>query len=113
MGEAEPAIRVLADYGCHALWVLDGGGYRNADPQDEEFGLSESLASDLNSWASDYNATYRDEDPLASGFDSPSAEREFVNRGRLLAERVRREVGKRWTVSYFDMGVGHDVRVEG
>lgn len=113
MGEVEPTIRVLADYGCYALWVLAGDGYRNADPWAEEFGLSESLASDLTSWASDYSATYHDEDPLSSGFDSPSAEREFVNRGRLLAERVRREVGKRWAVSYFDIGVGHDVRIEG
>lgn len=112
MSEVEPTIRVLADYGCYALWVRDGGGYRNADPQAEEFGLSESLASDLNSWASDYSATYHDEDPLASGFDSPSAEGEFINRGRLLAERVQREVGKRWTVFYFDTRVGHDVRVE-
>ena len=39
MGEAEPAIRVLADYECYALWVLDGGSYRNADPRAEEFGL--------------------------------------------------------------------------
>lgn len=106
------AIRVLADYRCHALWIVDGGRYENIAPWSSELGLSDSLVSDLDRWASDYTATLRDDDPLSSGFESEAAECDFIARGRILASRLKRELGISWSVTYFDSGLRRDVMVD-
>src|ERR1051326_5866493 len=104
-------IRVLADYHCHALWIADGSRYENIAPRSPELGLSESLVDELDRWASEYTATLRGDDPLASGFESESAENDFIARGRILASRLKRELGVSWTVTYFDSELRRDLMV--
>jgi hypothetical protein len=50
-----------------------------------------------------------DGDPLASGFDSPSAEQEFIDGHRVLAARLRREAPNSLL---FDMGVGRVAKAD-
>jgi hypothetical protein len=105
-------IRVLADYHCHALWIVDGGRYENTAPRSRELGLSDSLIGDLDRWASEYTATLCDDDPLSSGFESESAESDFIARGRILALRLKQELGVSWSVTYFDGELRRDIMVD-
>lgn len=82
----------MADYGCHALW-WDGepGSIGNIAPA--TLGLSPALADALAAWAARFDATLDPENPAASGFASPEAERAFVAEGAELARRVAAELG--------------------
>jgi hypothetical protein len=108
---AEKTLRVLADYDCWALWVFAPPRTENVDPADPELGLSPALVDELNRWADDYTATLNRDDPKVSGFPSEPAEREFVARGRRLAEEVRAQMSPDWQVTYYDGERGRDVEI--
>lgn len=102
---------MLADYDCSALWVFAPPRLENIDPAVPELGLSPALVGGLNRWADEYTATLNRDDPKASGFPSAAAEREFVARGRLLAEKVRDQVSPDWRVTYYDSELGRDAEI--
>jgi len=53
----------------------------------------------LNGWAARWDGTYDLDDPLNSGFSSAEEEQRFREDGARLEERLRCELGDRWTVS--------------
>ncbi|WIX91348.1 hypothetical protein [Amycolatopsis sp. DG1A-15b] len=109
---AEKTLRVLADYDCWALWVFAPPRMENVDPADPELGLSPALVGELNRWADEYTATLNRDDPKASSFMAGAEEREFVARGRRLAEEVRAQVSPDWRVTYFDSDLGRDDEIQ-
>ncbi|GIG57088.1 hypothetical protein Lfu02_14600 [Longispora fulva] len=103
---AEPrSVRVMADYDCDPLWLIGEGFYANVSPADPRLSLTADLAESLRVWAEEYTGTLNRSDPIASGFPTPEAEREFAARGEELARRVRAELSAEWTVFYFDESV--------
>ncbi|MGK5630321.1 hypothetical protein [Streptomyces sp. URMC 123] len=104
---APRAIRVLADYACHPLWVTDPGP-DNVAPDDPALGLSADLARRLNDWAAEYDAILCWDDPASSAFPSEEAKLAFARTGEALAHRLARELGPAWTVRYFDLRSGAD-----
>jgi len=78
-------------------------------PSSPEFCLSADLVHELVQWAADYDSTLHMDDPLESGFSSESAENEFVQRGKTIALRLRRELDSDWSVTYFDGKLHRDL----
>ncbi|MEU4246912.1 hypothetical protein AB0F15_05820 [Amycolatopsis sp. NPDC026612] len=112
MVTVEKTLRVLADYDCWALWVFAPPRMENVDPADPELGLSPALVGELNRWADEYTATLNRDDPKASSFMAGAEKREFVARGRRLAEEVRAQVSPGWRVTYFDSDLGRDDEIQ-
>lgn len=90
------AIRLMADYQCFPLWEASPGVVGNIAPED--LPISERLRQDLAQWAECYDSTLDLSNPAESGFRSDSAREEFRRKGRELAERLRNELGKGFTV---------------
>jgi len=92
-------IKVMADYDCPPLW-WDKAPRRVGPIMPEELGLPTELCADLLRWAEAYDATLVRDDPARSGFPSQEAEREFKDRGKVLALRVADALGGSATVRY-------------
>lgn len=105
------SIRVLADYGCHALWIVDSKRYENIAPDSPEISLSYGLAGRLKQWAAQYSSTLRSGYPLESGFTSSEDGREFYQTGMALAGEVKAELGDEWRVTYFDGMDGREIEI--
>ncbi|MGW6918896.1 hypothetical protein ACWGB8_34495 [Kitasatospora sp. NPDC054939] len=95
-------LRVMADYDCHPLWFTAPDEVGDVAPDDPELGLSAELAQALDAWAARFDALLDRDDPAASDFESPAAERRFYADGEQLAHRVARELGPAWQVGWFD-----------
>ncbi len=93
-------IKVMADYHCYPLWITDECGPDNVDPRSLD--ISVALAEQLDSWAEQYDATLDNENPLQSGFSSPTAHAQFVSQGKQLSKQLARELEKRYTVIYYN-----------
>ncbi|WAP55288.1 hypothetical protein [Streptomyces sp. S465] len=74
--------------------------------------LSRQLIEDLDRWGDEYEATYNRDDPAISGFPSEEAERSFVERGHMLARRLRDVLDETWRVSYFDQSTASHIEIE-
>ncbi|APU13921.1 MULTISPECIES: hypothetical protein [Actinoalloteichus] len=97
-------------------WQEDPFYYELNDPEDynhsieaatEELRLPASLVSEIIAWDAEYQATY-DPDGYVwskSGFDSPEIEDAWRERGRVLAERIKRESPVVASVDYRANGV--------
>jgi hypothetical protein len=110
--EGEPVtsvVRLLADYDCYALWVASTQGYENVAP--EALLISGELADAINEWSDQYDRTLNRKDPKSSGFASTDAERKFVDRGQVLADRLKAELGDSWTVLYYDQALKCDIEI--
>ncbi|WP_329136588.1 hypothetical protein OG552_25135 [Streptomyces sp. NBC_01476] len=99
----------MADYDCYGLWVASAQGYENVAP--ETFLTDGELAEAINEWSDQYDATLNREDPASSGFASADAERMFIDRGRLLADRLKSELGESWAVLYYDPFLKRDIDI--
>ncbi|MEV6955683.1 hypothetical protein [Streptomyces sp. NPDC051183] len=104
------AVRVLADYRSHPLW-LTGADVGDIAPDDPVLGLTPELAGELGRWAEAYDATLDQDDPAESGFPTEEAEAAFVRTGEALARRVAAELGPAWKVTYFDERLRADVEI--
>lgn len=93
-------VRLMAEYECHPIWVGPASNVENI-PADS-LGISQGLASSINEWAEVYDATYRPEDPMASGFTDEGSERAFVEAGCSLAGRLQGEL-EAYSVTYFNV----------
>lgn len=93
-------IKVMPDYESHPLWWdVESPKVGNIDPK--EIGLSRELCDQLQGWADEYDATLNRDDPVASGFSSAGAQRDFVQKGRELAGLVAGELGEAASVRYW------------
>jgi hypothetical protein len=92
-------VKVMADYESFPLWATDDE-VDNIDPA--SLPISAGLAEALLQWADAYDATLRPDDPAASGFADPTAERAFYADGLSLAQRLAGELGGAYQVEYFD-----------
>ncbi|MBG6136407.1 hypothetical protein [Longispora fulva] len=95
----------MPDYECHPLWCHGHGGEVNVSPHDPVLGLSSGLATDLEQWGDEFDATLNRDDPASSGFPTPQVADQFAERGVLLSRRLREELASDWVVSYFDIRV--------
>lgn len=94
-----PSVRIMADYDCFPLWILQpDGAYDNVDPGD--ILASESIRNGLRRWADIYDGTLDRSDPASSGFRSPREHQLFVEWGRSLAHASSNLL--RDSVLYFD-----------
>ncbi|APU13922.1 MULTISPECIES: hypothetical protein [Actinoalloteichus] len=83
-------------------WQEDPFYYHGADPEEyghsieeasDELKLPTDLVAEIRDWDAEYQATY-DPDGYVwskSGFDSPELEEAWRERGKVLAERIKRE----------------------
>lgn len=99
-------LKIMPEYECFSFWLGKNGLLENVDPS--SLGISAPLASDIDAWENEYEATYVPDDPARSGFPSPDVEEIFNQRGLALAARVKRELGALWTVVYRDTLTGQE-----
>lgn len=105
-----PRLRVTADFRCYPTWVFpETGGSDNPDPAD--LGLPTDLAADLNAWSDEFDAIFPEDDPTASIFPSPDAERAFNDRGLALARRTAAASADRFAVTYYPTTGGPEITV--
>ncbi|WP_328720930.1 hypothetical protein OHT52_16410 [Streptomyces sp. NBC_00247] len=97
-------LRVMADYGCHPLWIPDVPD--NVSPHDPAFGLTAGLARKLEAWSDEFEAILVMDDPASSAFPSVEAEVAFCRTGEELARQVAAELGAAWRVTYLDVCTG-------
>jgi hypothetical protein len=100
-----PLVKVMADYGCYPIWLIGPEGVGNASPYD--LGLRSEICERLNAWATWFDSTLDDDDPLASGFVSLSDEIRFVEEGRKLAVAVAAHLVGRFRVAHRAKGSQH------
>jgi hypothetical protein len=90
-------IKFMPDYGCFPLWETMQEGSENVDPN--SLPISASLKSEIDNWASIYDATLNEDDPINSGFKSELEEEEFRHRGMELANRLSSELGDSFKIT--------------
>jgi hypothetical protein len=90
-------VKLMSDYGCHALWEASLGEVGNIDPA--SLPISADLQHALALWAECYDRTLNQDDPRASGFASDEEEALFKSKGLSLAARLRDELGHGYTVT--------------
>jgi hypothetical protein len=91
-------LQVLSDYDCFPVWRPGPASVENVDPA--TLPVSRELADALMRWAEEYDATLNQEYPADSGFPLERDRRDFLERGRQLADRLARELGPGWRVTY-------------
>jgi hypothetical protein len=91
----------MAEYECHPLWIGPPDDVDNV-PADS-LGISQELASAIDEWAEAYEATYRPDDPISSGFADDALKRAFAEAGASLAGRLQGELGEAYNVAYFNV----------
>lgn len=110
MSNTKASIRIMADYHCYPLWLTyPDGELDNIAP--ESLQISRELANSLDRWADKFDAILNDDDPASSGFATPDDEHSFNDQGRRLAERIAREVGPEYDVTYRDILESKDISI--
>lgn len=87
-GPRPDRLRLAPEYRCSPLWDDDHGHTVDATG----LGLSAELVDRIADWDAVFQATYRKDDPAASGFGSIAAEHDWVRQGNLIA----RDLGREW-----------------
>ncbi|APU16063.1 hypothetical protein [Actinoalloteichus fjordicus] len=65
--------------------------YHAPEEAGDFFHLSEGLVRELEAWDREYQGTLNIDDPRESGFPSENAYHTWLNKGRELASRIKRE----------------------
>lgn len=94
-------LRLMAEYECHPVWLGPPEDVENV-PADV-LGISQGLAASIDDWAETYEATYRPDDPISSGFADEDSKRDFAEKGASLAARLQEELGQGYRVTYFNV----------
>jgi hypothetical protein len=92
-------LKLMPDYECFALWDIDN--VENVDPA--VLPISDILKKRISKWEEAYDSTLNQEDPPASGFQSPEDERSFDTEGRLIWEELKKELGESYDIRYFSV----------
>jgi hypothetical protein len=90
-------VKLMADYGCFALW--DEDSVDNISP--DELPISNSLRFRVHRWEEEFDATLNTQDPASSGFSSEAELRRFDQEGFDLCQCLRHELGIEYAVLYF------------
>ncbi|MEV5572339.1 hypothetical protein AB0L06_20025 [Spirillospora sp. NPDC052269] len=77
----------------------------------DTFPISPGLAESLDHWADEFDGILNEDDPASSDFATPDDERRFNDQGRNLAQRLAREMGPEYKVTYFDILDRKDVSI--
>lgn len=88
-------VTVMADYGAFPVWVGTGGFMIRP----EALPLPDDLRTALGEWS-----TFYDDTLSSNGYEWPSKEieRDFADRGRVLARQVASALGDPYEVLYFN-----------
>ena len=89
-------IRLMAEYGCWPLWGVAADELGDIDPH--TLPISDTLKARLVQWSDDWEATYDEDDPRNSAFESQAAQDAFKARGHALGEALQAELGPEWRV---------------
>lgn len=81
-------LRFMPEYHCSPLWDDESGGMEYPP----NLGLSDSLVARIQAWDEAFQATYCDEDPLGSKFETVEIERAWVKQGEAIAA----DLGHEW-----------------
>lgn len=81
-------LRLAPEYHCAPLWDDERGSM--VDPA--SLGLSAELQQRIAAWDAIFQATYRQDDPFASGFGDIATEHAWVKQGNAIVE----DLGKEW-----------------
>ena len=90
-------IKLMPEYECFPLWGYIDNELNNIDPDDLK--ISRKLNSDLSHWANKFESTYLKENPVNSGFLTSSEEKEFIEEGYVLRDRLQFELGSNYEIS--------------
>lgn len=94
-------IKLMPDYFCYPLWGEDLDNIGNINPA--MLPLSQEIIENLNQWATIYDATLDMSDPANSpGFYDRATKEKFDREGIRLWLQLRKELGDRYEVIYFD-----------
>lgn len=66
----------------------------------DDLPISYELKADLRSWNNEYQSTFVSDDPPSSGFESPELSEKHIEKGRTLADRLRKELGPSYNLEY-------------
>lgn len=99
-------IKIMGDYGCHPLWWDSehpawsawGGQMGDIDPL--SLGITPDVANDLQRWAAKFDAMLNLEDPASTSIP-PEVEAALDAQGRMLSDRLARELGPKAHVRYW------------
>ena len=89
----------MSDYECFPVWCTDSDNLGNVDPN--QLPISQELKRDLFAWADTYDNTLNYEDPSNSGFRSEEDEQKFRENGIQLYQRLQKELGKEFKVTFY------------
>ncbi len=83
----------MAEFESSGIWVVKSiGSFRHDEIDHQSLGLPESLAREFDKWIEHYEGVLGDEEPYDQEW--------MVSKGRELAVRLKKHVGKDTTVLY-------------
>lgn len=97
-------IKLMPDYGCHALWWEELDLVGNIDP--ETLPLSQETIKRLDAWANAYDATLDIADPANSPGFLNDLEEDFEREGISLWQQLQKELSPAYEVLYFSFEKG-------
>lgn len=92
------SLKLMADYECSPLWEQTETGTDDIDP--EGLPISQGLRDALNARAQRYDDTLDRDAPCRSGFLNPEAEATFNADGQALLDRLKAELGQKYTLTF-------------
>jgi hypothetical protein len=89
-GFAHPTVnlRLRPEFACCPLWDADTGD----NVSHYHIAISLDLAERIENWDDRFQAIYKDDNPVESGFASPEEEQAYIEEGRAIA----RELAEAW-----------------
>ena len=90
-------LKLMSDYHCFPLWVVQEGGNVNPD----ELPLTNELKSSLHRWAASYDRTLNRDYPPDSGFAGPDEEEAFEAEGLRLWQELQAQLRGTNEVVYY------------
>ena len=90
-------LRLSNEYECYPTWIV-GDGLDNVDPA--HLPIPVDLARRVDAWDDRYQATYRPDDPAASGFDDGDVQASFAAEGEQLHRELQDALGDGYAVEY-------------
>lgn len=89
----------MAEYYTSPIWK-----YRENDLSEnispDLLNISEDLRKSLMDWAYEYDSILNIHDPVLSGFKSENGRLNFVKNGKLLFEKLKKELGNEYEVEF-------------
>ncbi len=101
-------VKIRFDWGMGPFWVQfsDSPMFDDYDPEEisEILTISEDLLGDIEKWNARMQDTFDYEEGRNSGIEDPAEREKWAEDGRVLAVRLKREVGSAIAVEYSPFG---------